>query len=77
MRRLLAWEHILNPMDSMVNKNRAGMNFPVLFLQEIPTVAENGFVCNLPDIVNTIFFRGKCRNMLKLADCTKSFWKCG
>ena len=53
------------------------MNFPVLFLQEIPTVAENGFVCNLPDIVNTIFLMVKCRNMLKLADCTKSFWKCG
>ena len=38
---------------------------------------DGAFVCILPDIVNTIFLRVECRNMLKLADCTNSFLKCG
>ena len=59
---------------------RTGMNFLVLFLSYYyrgKMCVEVGFVCILPDIVNTIFLRVECRNMLKLADCTNSFLKCG
>ena len=54
---------------------RTGMNFLVLFLSynyRGKMCVEVGFVCILPDIVNTIFFKGKWRKMLKLADCTKT-----
>lgn len=59
---------------------RTGMNFLVLFLAYHPRgemCEEAGFVCILTDIVNTIFLKAECRNMLKLADCTNSFLKCG